>query len=414
MKKLFFLLFFLLNCFSWVSAENDFINDYTLIDCVDWNNDTWIVFDSNNSFATLKVWIESTIDYINSNINISWNEETSSWVIFNIKVNCSFNDIYNSNIDLKFNWVDFNNELIIEWVWDNSLIFKNVSFKLWKEAGNIIFKNAQFFNETNPYFYDFIPNPAWNFQPHNHPLSNWIKIIDSYISLKNWNNIWDNTNYKSHYYKYYNRYYYDDLYNYSNKHFIENSILDIEIENNFSFRLAVWISDSKINFLNKNFTWAYDINFLEDGNTNISSDLNFSILKSNEFDFWWNNFKSENTNNISFFNNSFKNFSSFDFWWSWIFINNFVENNSSIDISNFHNLYNNIFKSAFNDSYDIFNYRKNFSLNNSESRWLWWIYKRIRNNKYFNFDINSSELYKEITWKDLVKWLWNIYVIFNY
>jgi len=104
MKKLFFLLFFLLNCFSWVSAENDFINDYTLIDCVDWNNDTWIVFDSNNSFATLKVWIESTIDYINSNINISWNEETSSWVIFNIKVNCSFNDIYNSNIDLKFNW----------------------------------------------------------------------------------------------------------------------------------------------------------------------------------------------------------------------------------------------------------------------------------------------------------------------
>ena len=112
-------------------------------------------------------------------------------------------------------------------------------------------------------------------------------------------------------------------------------------------------------------------------------------------------------------NNNFINFSDFNFWGNSIFINNFIDNNLSIDISSFHDLYNNIFKSGYTSSYDIMNNRRNFSENNI-SWGLWWIYKRIRTNKYFNIDINSASLYKEITGKELPNGLGDIYVIFNY
>jgi len=118
MKKIILFVLFIIT-FSNVNAEFDFENDYTLIDCVNWDNDTWVAFDSNLPYATLKEWIENTISYINSNINKVWNHETASWLLLKIKINCSFNDVLNPNIDLKFNWVEYNNELLIEWIWEN-------------------------------------------------------------------------------------------------------------------------------------------------------------------------------------------------------------------------------------------------------------------------------------------------------
>lgn len=415
MKKIFYLLLLFVFIFSYVNAENDDTNyDYTLIDCVNWDNDLWVVFDSSQPYATLKEWIENTINYINSNVNKVGNENTASWKIFNIKINCSFNDIFNKKINLNFNWVDYNNELLIEWINDNSFIIKNIEFMLWYKSWNIIFKNASFLNENKPYFYDHIPSPWGLFQPRTHPLSNWIKIIDSYIKLTNWNNLWHTTNYMSYNYRYYNKTHRDSLYNYSNKHIIENSILDIDIWNDFEFRMPIFMKNSKINFINDTWTWIYNIKFLEDWNINNQRELNYSVFISNEINLWWNNFLSENTINIAFLNNNFINFKEFNFWGSWIYINNFIQNTLKVDISNFKNLYNNIISNGFTDTYDIFNYRKNYSSNNVLWKWIWWIYKRLSNNKYFNIDIDSSVLYKEITGIDLINGLWDIYVIFNY
>jgi hypothetical protein len=418
MKKIIFIIFIIFINFLQVSADSNPVSDSTVIDCVNWDNDTWVPFDSTKSYATLKAWIENTINYINSNINKAWNEASASWKIFNIKVKCSFDDILNKSINLNFDGVAFNNELIIEWIDDNSFIIKEVDFKLWYKAGNIIFKNAQFLNENKPYFYDFIP--LSNEYTPSHPISYGIKIINSYISLKNANNIWQYIQYKSFLSKYYNQrswkttYYYEYPYNYTNKQIIENSIIDIEIWNNFDFKMPVFLKNSKINFINKDFNWPYNINFLEVWNTYNWWNLNQSVFVSNQIDLWWNHIFVKDTDKISFLNNEFTNLENLSLSWSTVFINNYFENNSSIDISFSKQLYNNIFKSGFTDTYDISNNRKNFSSTDAWSKWLGWVYKRLRSNKFFNIDISSSSLYKEILWVDLEKWLWDIYVIFNY
>jgi len=390
--------------------------DYTLIDCINWDNNSGVVFDSTKPYATLKVWIENTISHINENINKTWNEKTASWQIFNIKIACSFDDFLNKEIGLDFNWVAYDNELIIEGIENNSFIIKNTSFKLWHKAWNITFKNAKFLNENKPYFYDFIfPEDRLK----RNPESNWVKIIDSYIKLKN-QNIGTNVSYKVFDYTYYPWYgmrainYFNTFDNYSNKQIIENSVLDIEIDDDFSFRIPSILKNSKINFINTTGTWSFDINFLEDWNIKNNKELNFGVFISNEINFWWNEVLIEDTSKIAFINNKITSFSDFYLWKEVVYINNYIENNTSNNISDFKNLFNNIFKSGFTDSYDIFNYRKNYSSNNIGSKWLWWIYRKLNKNKYFDISVDSSSLYKEITWKDLWTWLWDIYIIFNY
>jgi DNA-binding sugar fermentation-stimulating protein len=41
--------------------------------------------------------------------------------------------------------------------------------------------------------------------------------------------------------------------NYSNKQIIENSIIDIEIENDYNFKMPVFVKNSTINFKNINY-----------------------------------------------------------------------------------------------------------------------------------------------------------------
>lgn len=413
MRKILFIVLIFTIWFNYVNADSNYESDYTLIDCINWENNSWVAFDSTKPFATLKVWIEKTIAYINSNVNFVWNESNANWKIFNVKVNCSFNDLLNPSINLNFLWENFKNELIIEWIWENSLIFKDVSFYLSTNAWNITFKNAIFLNENNPYFSDdlFLSNK----KSYATPFSFWIKIIDSYVKLKNWNNIWLYWTYRIP--RYFNKNWnidYNYYNNFTNKQIIENSIIDIEVSGDYTFKMPVFLKNSKINFSNSGSNSVYNITFLEDWNTNVQNELNYSVFVSNEIDMWWNNLSVENTTSISFLNNKFVNFYNFVLWENTIYVNNFFDNNFSIDISSFKNLFNNVFKTWFTDTYDINNYRKNYFENNIWNLWLWWVYKRIRTSKYFNIELDSSSLYKEITGNDLIKWLWDIYVIFNY
>jgi len=413
MKNFFLIFIFFLFSFSFVNAEINIESWHTLIDCVNWNNDSWIAFDNSKPFATLKKWIEKTIEYINSNINYIWNEQFVWWKVFNIKVNCSFNDILNPDINLNFLGQNFNNELIIEWIWEKSLVIKNIGFHLSNWAWNITFKNAIFVNDNKPYFYDYIfISDIYK----RSPFSNWIKIIDSYIVLKNWNNIWNYDKYQLYFYQHPLKPQPDYIFpfNYVWHQMIENSIIDIEVWKDFDFRMPVIVKNSKINFTNSWSNLNLNIRFIEDWNTYTSSEYNSSVFYSNIIDLWWNNLTFDNDQNIAFLNNKIINFNNIDLWGDWIFVNNYFDNNQSIDISLFKNLFNNVFKSGYIDSYDLLNNRKNYSFDNIWNTWIGWVYKRLRNNKYFNIDINSALLYKEITWQDLVWWLWNIYVIFNY
>ncbi len=411
MKKIFFILILLIFSVINVSADSDYINDYTLVDCINWNNDTWVSFDSTKPYSTLKEWIEKTIDYINSEVNKTWNEETASWLIFNIKVKCSFEDLENPRIDLDFKGTNFNNKLIIEWIDNGSLVIKNSKFRLLKGAWNIIIKNASFLNNDMWYFEDEVFNSS---RSRVNPISNWVTIYNSYFKLNNENQLWITNSYKymksrdlwSRYYWYISNYY--------NKLKIFDSKIDIELDWDYNFKMPFYLKDSKINFINNSSTGVYDINFTEEWDINNLPKIDYSIFVSNEIDMWGNNISIEDDEDITFLNNKIVNFNNIDLWWKGVFINNFIENNSSLDITSYVNLFNNIFNVSFLDNYDIHNYRRNFSLENIWSWGIGWIYKRIRDFEFWNIDINSADLFKEVTWKDSENWLGDIYVIFSY
>jgi hypothetical protein len=402
-----FILFFL--PFLYTYADTDYINDYTLIDCINWDDSTWIAFDSQQPYQTLKWWIEKTIEYINKNINTSWNKETASWIVLNIKIECSINDILNSEISLNFDWNKYNNELVIEWVHDNSFIIKNTILYLPNWKWNIKIINASFLPGEKYKYYIKSQNNIKDYK------STWIKIVNSYVKLLKDYNFWIDNYYTYLSWLSRNRTL-NFVYYYNNQQLIEWSIIDVDIDWNYTFISPVLIKDTKINFNNLAWSWSvYDIKFSYNSDkSNSSAITQFFSLISNEFNFWWNNFSIINSKNISFINNKFSNFNNFNFWWAWIFINNLIENNTSIDISDFKNLFNNVFKSGFTDTYDIFNYRKNYYVDNVWPKWIGWVFKRNHEYNYFDLDLSSSLLYKEITWNEIPNWLWEIYVIFNF
>lgn len=409
MKKIIFLVFIILSFLSinYSFAASDYENNYTLIDCLEWNDLTWEVFNSWSSFQSLKKWIESSIAYINTNVNIIWNENTASWKVFNIKVNCSMKDMLDNTIKLDFLWAKYNNELIIEWTSENALVFEDIKFNLAYQAWNIVFRNAKFDNYNFPYFYDYFYTAERN---KINPSSNWIRIENSYIKLRNWLNLWNYTSSYSIYrysrsiYKYY--YYYS---HYSNQQSIENSIIDIDISWNYIFKMPAKIKNSKISFINT-WTWIYDISFIEEGNINSAIKFNFATLVSNEIDLWWNNFLSESSTNIAYLNNKFSNLNNFDLWWVTIYLNNLIENFQIIDISKNRNTYNNVFSWYFIDNYDLNNLRKNFNILNIWTSWIGWFYKKLNKLKYFNTDTSSFKLYKEVTGQDIPQSKDSIYV----
>ena len=420
MKKGFFILFiFCLVPYVWFAAS-DVDSDYTLIDCIAVDDSTGVWFDSSKPYQTLKAGIENSITYINSNINVSWNEATASGKTFSVKVKCSANNLVDTIINLDFKWVYYNNELVIEGIGDNGLVIKNTKFYQKYNAGNITFKNAKFIDAPGYYFYDEIFTLDFYNQNPPVPYSKGVKIIDSYIKLYNWNDIWSKNSYRSrtNYGGFYSSnqcfwsscYYY---YHYSNQQNMQNSVIEIELDADYDFKLPVFIKDSKITFTNKVFGQNYTVNFLEEGNANNSAKLNYSALISNEIDLWGNSFATESDEDIAFINNKFSNFTGFTPSAKPIYFNNTIANTSDISISTSLNMYNNSFSGSITDTYDTANVRHNYQNGETGTKGIAWIFRRNNALKYFNINITSIDIFKEVTWIDIPDIYNAVFVIFQ-
>lgn len=396
---------FLVLLFLYCSVNADYIdeNTYTVIDCIDWDDSSWKAFDSNNPYQSLKTWIESTISYINTNFNKAWLEETASGKVFKIKINCSMNSIWFNNINLDFNWDKYNNKLIIEWTEKNSFVISDIYFsarindKNRYNWSNITIKNAMFLNTTsNNYYFSHVSS---------------IKILDSYIKLnsdQNIGNYWSYTYYNNKYYFFVNPFY------------IENTKIDIELDKNYRFWTPAIMKDSYISFKNIDENSKYNIDFyqLHSASTTIYWFIPKVLFISNIIDLWWNNFKTTNSIKMSYLNNKFINIKDMIFWEAndkdsnTVFINNYIWNNDELNISHYKNLYNNIFKSWYSSSYDLFNLRRNFKESDNNKNWLWWIFKIRSNLDFFNINMDNFKLYKELTGNELdksKKWVYIIY-----
>lgn len=417
MKKilLFFIMLFSLNI---TFADSDYVNDYTLIDCIDWDDSSAVSFDSTKPYQSLKAWIEQTIEYINTNVNKAWNEETASWVVFNIRVNCTATDLLSSQINLSFNWKAYNNELLIEWIWDNGLIIQDMYFYIPNNTGQIIFKNAKFLDNSKYWYYfklqDWTSSFSYTWDNYNYFNFYWLKIQNSYIKLFENTNLSDTNDYKVSQYVSYRAwwYYYDYNYSFSLNSIIKNSIIETNINSNYSYKMPFLTKDSKLNFTNTS-TWTYDISFINQLNPWNVNNYSNTIFVSNEIDLWWNNFKTQDSTNIAFINNKFLNFWEFDFSWNAIYFNNSIENETEIDITNSKNLINNLFKNWFISTYDLNNLRKNYSLDEIWTKWIFWYYRINSPLKYFNLRLSSASLYKEITGQDLPENKSWVHVIYN-
>lgn len=412
MRKLIFLFISLFLLYSHTFAASDYQSDYTLIDCENWSDSSWIPFDSTKPYKTLNDWIEKTIEYINNNIN-NWLLTYQVGINFNIKVSCSLQKLWVNTINLNFDWNAYKNYLNIEWIWDNGLVISNIIFNIpYLKWWGIIFNNAKFL--SNSVWYYFLTNPPYLWYDY---YNLWVKIKDSYIKLLPWTEFWNTNSYwyndYAHWVTYVVKYYYNPF------QYIQNSTIDIEMNWNYNFYTPLIIKDSKINFQNLYSSWTYNITFQNKWWNFWWYDLNFFTLMSNELDLWWNNFITENTKNVSFINNKFSNFNNFYLWANdtnlkyWIFVNNLFENTNTIDISYNRNIINNVFLGEYTDTYDIRNLRKNYKLDNIWTKWIWWIFQKLNASDMFKLNYSSTSLYKEITWQDIPAIANSVYAIFS-
>lgn len=392
MKILFLILVLFFPFFSY--ADSDFQNDYTLIDCENWDNLSWSPFDSKKPYETLWYGIRKTLEYINSNINLPWNEQTASWKTLQIKVVCSEIWPWEERISIDFDWERYNNELVISWLNQDSLVFYNVYVEIPKAKWNIKIENARFLDNSK-YGYYFALKETSSLPTTIMPYSSWVKIENSYIVLKPWTQFWNNL-----------KYFYYNEYNYNNQQNIYNSIIDVELNSNLSFSLPYFIKDSQINFINSLSDSSYNILFTEDFNSweqplNRFSyhDFNYSTLISNEINLWWNNLLPVNDDNIFFINNKFSNFSDIVFNSNY-YVNNLFENSWALDLSNSQNAYNNLFSWDFINN-NSNNDKKNFSIDESWASWLSRAFTRYNWSSYLDYSTDIFSLYKEITWQDI-------------
>lgn len=414
MKKLVILLISLILFYTQTFASSDYQNDYTLIDCENWSDSTWIPFDSSKPYKTLNDWIEKTINYINTYVN-TWSLTYQSWLVFNIKVNCSIVWIWVNSVYLNFDGKTYNDYLNIEWIGENWLLINNLTFNVpYTRGWWIIFENAKFLGNSAWYYFAYNPPYLTWYNLYTY-YNYWVKVKDSYIKLNPWTQFWyvavsdyyDRANHRTFYY------------HYNPFQFIQNSTIDIEVNWNYTFYTPLIVKDSKINFQNLYATWTYDINFINKWWNYAWYDFNFFTLMSNEIDMWWNNFMTENTKNVSFINNKFSNFNNFYLWTNdaslkyWIFVNNLFENVNPIDISKNRNIINNVFSGDYTDTYDIRNLRKNYKLDNLWTKWIWWVFQKLNASDMFRLNYSSTSLYKEITGQDIPSIANTIYAIFS-
>ncbi len=410
MKKIIIFILLLFSFLNLAFAED--YQDYTYIDCIWWNDINAEALNYTKPYQSLKKWIEDTINYINTQLQTdTWS--IFRWKTFKIKVKCTLIDLDNDEILLNFNWNKYNNDLIIEWENNDSILIENKYFKIPNKTWRIIFKKVKFLDNSK-YWYYFKTAPTWAIlSDYQNYRSNYlyygIKIEDSYI--KNTNQLWDNIKiwvstctYNYIYWTRCNTGYYTYSFN---QILIKNTKIDLEYDSNKDFYLPFLIKDSKINIKN---TWNGEINikFLEKWNPwNVYAIWN-SVLVSNEIDAWWANLEIENNNHLWLINNKVTNFNDLKLW-NAVYFNNYFENNNVVDISNAKAIINSVFKNDFIDTYDTKNLRRNYTINNVKSKWLWWFYRIYSDLKYFNLDFSSFWIYEELTGNklnDIENWIY--------
>lgn len=386
-------------------ASQNALYDYTYIDCENWSDSTWtwggVPFDSTKPYLSLKKWIESTVAFINNNglTDPNWTWAYYTHWVFNIHVKwgCFYNWVDWNSINLDFAWYDNDNYLRISgenW----NFVIDNIYFNLTKpNSWNIIFANTNFWRNDLTGFYFNWYNIVFDSQNWS-----WIKIRDSLININNWQQI---MNYNDSYS--WNRYYWWHYNNYRpGWFFIENSLINAYINSDYWFRLPVFVKNNKINIKNSNKDWLkFSVWFYVAWNNREWFNYWSTNLIANEIDLGWNNFLTDNTNS-SFINNKFTNAWNFTVWTDETntkynsFINNQVQANNKVNITNNESAFNNIFINWFIDTRDQDNFKRNFSTSESWEKWIWWLFRKdISSVKTINSDYKI--LYKEITWNDL-------------
>lgn len=402
MKKLLLIVFgillipslFILNYIVFASSNPD--NDYTYIDCENWSDYTWTPFDSNKPYLSLKKWIESTVAYINSNwlSANSWKWLNYSWATFNIYVKpwC----LYNRTIspDIQLNFISENKSTLnIKWQWWKFSV-DNIYFNLQRNwVWNIVFDNVNFLRNDIAWFYfgGYNYGYIWyNSKP--------IKIKNSAISISTWKQFWYyNTDYNSR-----------DGQSYTYRpgwYFIENSLIKIDINWNYDFRVPVFLKNNKIEINNVNTNWTkYNVWFwVAWKNSDWYNYWNINLV-SNEINLWWNNFRTDNTYS-TYINNKFTSVWTFIAWSDETstkvnnFINNEIHATNQVNLSTNSYAFNNYIPNWFTDINNVNNFKKNFTSLTWNEKWIWWILnKELSSNVKIYEDYKN--LYKEVTWNN--------------
>jgi hypothetical protein len=396
---------------SYIYAYSSPSEDYTYIDCDNWNDTTWVAFDHEKPYLSLKQWIEKTIQYINNNwlTNAYWTGAQYMSFIFEIRVKwwCQYNWKDGNSITLSFNWVNNNSILSISW-FQGSPIIENIYFQLGtSQAWNVEFNNFNFYkNDLTGYYFAWLKDST----QRNTYNSSLIKIKDSLINISTWKQF---VNYNCS----------QCLEQVSQRGIgwvcirystispgwfsIENSRIDARINGNYNFMLPLHLKDNKINIINSNTdNNKFSVWFYRSWKSSDWYNYNSINIISNEIDMWWDNFTTNNEN-ATFINNKFTNVGNLTIGTEVTslkyntFVNNQVESSSGVIITNNEVAYNNLFINWFTDTRDTNNYKSNYSSSvSSNTKWIGWL---LRKNIWPNININTDYkvLYKEVTGNDL-------------
>ena len=162
-----------------------------------------------------------------------------------MKWGCLYNWRDWNSISLNFEWKNNNSTLNI--VWDGwSPIIDNIYFQLWTpNSWNITFENFNFSRNDVIWFY-FEPIISWNYSLN----SMWIKIKKSFINISEQMQLskrqdtclywwWHWPNYNCWSYAYIRNGWIS----------IENSRIDVKVNNNYNFYMPYLFKNNKINII---------------------------------------------------------------------------------------------------------------------------------------------------------------------
>lgn len=347
--------------------------DYTYIDCVNGNDSIAEPFNSTKPYNSITLGIQNSINYINTNWNISSQAQNVLGKRFVIKVKSGC--VYDVQAWIPLNFTtgqQYKNDIIIMSDSDNKMFgVKNIYFH-GSSTSNIVFKNVDFMDQgaSNPYF--------------QISSMQWVKILDSIFRLRN-NVVVASTGY-----------------GYPANFWIENSIIKIVwAEGNTNFTVPWYINNSKIDFTVVNGkAGKLTINSYYENKMNLIASTVIDV-SGNEL------FSSADMINTKILNVKNPGFA----WYGQVFINNSVSSTTPVVSTGWIHAYNNVFLGGFVDSSDIQNVRRNYTSAQGNTG-IGWLYRKGINS-YIEYSVSDRSLYKSITGNDLPNADSAVYIVFQ-